>query len=184
MNNYKYKTGILLFLLLQGAVLFLMGQPAICECGYVKIWEGVVLSEGNSQHLSDWYSWSHVIHGFIFYAALWFFFPRLTFWQKLLIAMGIEVGWEIAENTPWVIDAYREQALAQGDNGDSVINSVFDALFMVLGFSLALVLPIWAVVVTALALEGWVLYSIRDNLTLNILNFIYQFEFIKWWQSG
>src|SRR3989338_9657424 len=153
MNNYKYKTGILLFFLLQGAVLFLMGQPAICECGYVKIWEGVVLSEGNSQHLSDWYSWSHVIHGFIFYAAFWFFFRRLTFWQKLLIAMGIEIGWEIAENTPWVINAYREQALAQGYVGDSIINSVFDTFSMLFGFWFARRFPVPLTVFLAIFFE-------------------------------
>lgn len=103
---------------------------------------------------------------------------------RLLLATGVEVGWELVENTPWVINAYREQALAQGYNGDSVLNSVFDTLFMVLGFGMARILPAWVTVAVALALEGWVLYSIRDNLTLNILNFLYQFDFIARWQSG
>lgn len=104
--------------------------------------------------------------------------------RRLLLAVGIESAWEIFENTSWVVDAYREQALAQNYVGDSIINSIFDTLFMVLGFGLAFVLPVWAVVVISLALEGWVLYSIRDDLTLNILNFIYHFEFIENWQSG
>lgn len=171
-------------LLLQAVILFWMGQPLICECGYIKLWEGEVLSSGNSQHLADWYSWSHMIHGFVFYFLLWFFFPRMSVGARLLIATGIEVSWEIFENTPLVIDAYREQALAQGYTGDSVLNSVFDTLFMILGFWFALTFPVWVTIALALGLEFWVLYSIRDNLTLNILNFIYQFEFINRWQSG
>lgn len=181
MNKYKY---VIVIIFLQGVTLFLMGQPLVCECGYVKLWEGVVLSQGNSQHLVDWYSFSHIIHGFIFYAVLWFLFPRMSMYRRLLLATGVEVGWELVENTPWVINAYREQALAQGYTGDSVINSVFDTLFMVLGFGMARIWPVWVTAVIALGLEGWVLYSIRDNLTLNILNFLYQFEFIEQWQVG
>lgn len=169
---------------LQGIALFFMGQPPICECGYVKFWEGVVLSPGNSQHLVDWYSFSHIIHGFVFYALLWFLFPKMPLGYRFLLAVGIESAWEVIENTPWVINAYREQALAQGYTGDSIINSVFDTLFTVLGFWFALFLPVWVTVVFALALEGWVLYSIHDNLFLNVLNFIYQFEFIARWQAG
>lgn len=169
---------------MQGVILFWMGQPLICECGYVSLWWGEVLSSGNSQHLADWYSWSHIIHGFIFYALIWFFFPKMPVKYKFLLVVGIEAGWEILENTPWLINAYREQALAQGYAGDSVLNSVFDTLFMVLGFGMARILPVWVTAVIALALEGWVVYSIRDNLTLNILNFLYQFEFIARWQRG
>src|SRR3989338_431230 len=96
----------------QALVLYAFGQPWICECGYVKLWEGVVASAGNSQHLSDWYTFSHIIHGFLFYLGLWYFFPRMSLLQRLVIATGIEAGWEIFENTPMVIQHYREQALA------------------------------------------------------------------------
>ena len=168
----------------QTAVLFLLGQPPICECGYVKLWEGVVLGSGNSQHLTDWYTFSHVIHGFLFYLALWYFFPRMPVATRFLIALGIEVGWEIVENTPWLIEHYREQALAQGYMGDSIINSLVDTLAEALGFLLAWRLPILAVVALGVGLELFVGFSIRDNLFLNVLGFFYQFEFISNWQSG
>lgn len=176
--------GALALLLVQAAVLFALGQPGICECGYIKAWEGVVLSSGTSQHLSDWYTFSHIIHGFLFYAILWRLFPRMPLWSRLLLAMGAEIAWEIAENTPWVINAYREQALAQGYAGDSVLNSVMDTLFMALGFWFASRAPVWLTVAVGLFFELWVAYFIRDNLTLNILFFIYPFEFIHEWQSG
>src|SRR3989344_2042495 len=169
---------------LQALVLFLFGQPAICECGYVKLWEGVVLSAGNSQHLADWYSFSHVIHGFIFYWILTLIAPRLSIGTRLLLAVGAEAAWEIIENTPMVIQHYREQALAQGYTGDSIINSVSDTLMMAAGFFLALRLPVWLVVVLGLGFELFVAYSIRDNLTLNVLNLIYVLPSVATWQSG
>jgi hypothetical protein len=164
--------------------LFAFGQPVICECGYVKFWEGVVRSLGNSQHLTDWYTFSHVIHGFLFYLFLWYFFPRFSIWERLVLALGIEIAWEIAENTPYVINLYRQQALAVGYSGDSVINSIFDSLAMILGFILAARLPVKVTVAVALLFEAWVGYTIHDNLTFNVLNFIHPFEAIKAWQSG
>lgn len=169
--------------------LFLLGQPWICECAgtsgaLIKIWEGDILSSGMSQHLFDWYTFSHIIHGFVFYAVLTYFFPKMSLFTKLLWSMGIEVAWEIAENTPYVINAYREQALAQGYVGDSIINSFMDLLSMIFGFFFALRMPVWVTVFIAILFEVGVGISIRDNLTLNVLNFIYQFDFIKEWQSG
>src|SRR6516162_7677464 len=136
--------GVAALLALQAFVLFLFGQPPICTCGYVKVWEGVVLSSGNSQHLID---------GFIFYVILYLLFPRMSVWQRLLIATGIEVAWEITENTPMVIQHYREQALSQGYVGDSIINSVSDSMAMIVGFVLAWRLPAWATIAIAMFLE-------------------------------
>lgn len=187
MQGLPRRTYILLglgLIALQAGILYLFGQPGICECGYIKLWEGVVLSAGNSQHLTDWYTFSHVIHGFLFYLALWYLFPRMSVAMRLLLAMGIEVGWELFENTPMVIAHYREQALAQGYTGDSIINSIFDTLAMVFGFLLAWRVPILGIIGIALALEIFVGYSIRDNLTLNILNLIHQFPSIAAWQAG
>src|SRR3954464_6554156 len=96
-------------LLVQAIVLYLFHQPIICTCGYIKLWEGSVASSGNSQHLTDWYTFSHIIHGFLFYLLLWYFFPKMPLLQRLLMAVGIEVAWEITENTPMVIQHYREQ---------------------------------------------------------------------------
>jgi len=187
MSTFTWRTRLLIgaiLLIVQATALHLLGQSAICTCGYVKLWEGVVTSAGTSQHLSDWYSFTHIIHGFLFYLLLWILFPRLSAPQRLLIALGLEISWEIAENTPYVIQAYRQQALARGYVGDSIINSLSDSCMMMLGFILAWRLPTWSIVVLALMMEIGVAYFIHDNLTLNILNFIHPFDTITQWQSG
>lgn len=172
------------FFALQALALLLFGQPPICTCGYVKLWEGVVLSSGNSQHLTDWYTFSHVIHGFLFYLALRYLFPTMPLAQRLALAIGIEAAWEVIENTPWLIEHYREQALAQGYTGDSIINSLTDTLAAAAGFLLAARLPAWSIIALGIGLELFVGLSIRDNLTLNILGFFHQFELIGRWQVG
>ena len=173
-----------MMVLLQAAVLFSFGQPPICTCGYVKLWEGAVLSSGNSQHLTDWYTFSHIIHGMLFYAFTWAAFPRLPIGYRFLIALGVEGAWEITENTPWIIGRYREQALAQGYSGDSIVNSVMDSLSMAFGFVLARRLPLWSTVALAVGMEVMVAYFIRDNLTLNVLNLLYPLDFVHRWQSA
>lgn len=173
----------ILLLALQALILHLYGQPWIAADGVVKLWEGVVLSSNNSQEIADWYTFSHVIHGLIFYAVLRYLFPSLSLGQRILIAMMVEIGWELTENTPWLIDAYRQQALAQGYVGDSIINSVSDTCAMVLGFLFASRAPVSFSISLAVFIEMWVGYSIRDNLTLNVLNFIHHFELIERWQS-
>ena len=168
----------------QALMLALFGQPLIAAEGTVKLWEGVVLGPGNSQHLTDWYTFSHVIHGIVFYAALTYLFPQLSVGARFALAVGIEAGWEVIENTPWLINHYREQTLAVGYAGDSVINSICDTAAAILGFVAARRLPVVMLVLLVLGLELFVGYMIRDNLTLNILNFLHQFDFIIAWQSG
>ncbi len=168
----------------QGAVLYFLGQPLICACGYITLYVSEIWSSQMSQQLFDWYTFSHIIHGFIFYVILWWIFPRMPFLWRLAIAIGLEAAWEIAENTPWVIEAYRQQALAKGYVGDSIINSLMDTVAMVAGFLLARKLPWKLILILAIAMEIGVAYFIRDNLTLNILGFIHTFDFINEWQSG
>lgn len=170
--------------LIQALVLVLFGQPLSCECGTIRLWAGQVLSSENSQQLSDWYTFSHIIHGFLFYALVTLLFPRSGVPFRLFLSLSIESTWEIIENTPMVINAYRQTALAQGYIGDSVINSISDTLSMVVGFLLAWRIPIALTIALALLMEFFVGYMIHDNLTLNILNFIHQFEFIRLWQLG
>ena len=143
-----------------------------------------MLSSGNSQHLTDWYTFSHIIHGFLFYLLLWLVFPKMPVSKRLLIAMGIEIGWEILENTPMVINHYRQQALAQGYTGDSIINSVVDTLAMMAGFFMARKWPVWSIVAIGLGMELFVGMMIRDNLTLNVLNLIHIFPAVARWQGG
>jgi hypothetical protein len=168
----------------QAVVEHAMGRVTICTCGYVKLWEGDINSSGNSQHLTDWYSFSHLIHGFGFYLLFWLAGRRRPVGIRFLAALTLEICWELIENSSFIIDRYRAETISLDYYGDSIINSVSDTLTAVIGFWLAYYLPVSAIVLLTIAMEIGVGYAIRDNLTLNIIMLLHPVPWIKAWQSA
>jgi hypothetical protein len=169
-------------ILVQAIVLHLLGRVWICDCGTVRLWVGDMHSSELSQQIMDVYTPSHIIHGILFYGLLRLALPRTPVLLRLAMAVGIEVAWEIAENSPPVIAEYRKQATAAGYIGDSILNSVLDTAAMMTGFALARLLPWQATVALAIIAEVTTGLLFHDNLSLNILNFIHRFPEIEAWQ--
>ncbi|NOG68750.1 DUF2585 family protein [Roseicella sp. DB1501] len=174
----------LLLILGGAAVEYAMGREPWCRCGVIRLWQGAVNSPENSQQIADWYTPSHIVHGLLFHAALAFALPRQPVRVRALIALAVEVAWEVVENSSWVIERYRAATIALDYDGDSILNSVCDMLAMLLGFWLAARLPVWLSVLLGIGLELLALAAIRDNLTLNVLMLLYPIQAVRDWQAG
>lgn len=189
-QKYKKYLYTLLFALIIIAImtiiLHLEGRISICECGYVKLWYNQIVTPEDSQHLFDWYAFTHVLHGLAIYFILWVIDrkKKLNIKTKFLIAVGIAAGWEILENSPMIIDRYRAATISLNYYGDSIINSIGDVISMSLGFWFAHKMKIWYSIVLFILIESVLAYIIRDNLTINIVMLIHPIEAIKFWQQG
>ena len=175
---------IVAIVLAAAGIQFGLGREAICKCGVVKLWHGVVQSAENSQHLSDWYTPSHIVHGIWFFALTWLVARRQPLAWRLAIAVAVEAAWEVIENTPFIIDRYRAATISLDYYGDSIINSMSDIVAMTIGFGFAASVRWWVSAVAILVMEIGVALVIRDNLFLNILMLIHPFDAIKHWQAG
>jgi hypothetical protein len=186
-DNRGLLIGLILFvaiLAVQILVERLMGRIWICECGTVKLWEGGVNTSGNSQHLSDWYTPSHIIHGFLFYWFAWLVLRSRPLGIRLGLATLVEAGWEILENSPLIIERYRTATMALNYFGDSILNSAMDTIWMAIGFFFAWRMPVWLTIAIAVAFELLTAFVIRDNLTLNVIMLVWPIDAIKAWQGA
>lgn len=182
--NKALRPALLTLLVIAGAaaILWLMGRPLLYKGGLIELWGPA--GPKQSQMLLDWYSASHLVHGFLFYAVLHVAAKRWKPGQRLLAATLVEAAWELVENSPVIIDRYREATIAMGYRGDTVLNSVSDIVMMVAGFLVAARVPVWASAMIVLVLELVPLAIIRDNLTLNVWMLLAPNEAVRAWQAG
>ncbi len=182
-SSWLYVLAIVAVLVVVAEVELGMGREPMCTCGFISLWHGAIDSQ-NSQQLTDWYTLTHIEHGLGFYALLFLVARRLPMPLRLLLAVTIEGAWEIAENSPFIIDRYRTATLSLDYYGDSVVNSVADVVAMMAGFWMARRLPVWGTVAFVVVVEALLALTIRDNLALNIIMLIRPIEVIKQWQLG
>lgn len=166
-----------------GAVELYFGRSILGPDGKFALWDNNIWGSENSQRVADVYSFSHIIHGIIFYAFLWLVARKLPLKYRFLLALIIEAGWELLENSPIIINRYREATIALGYVGDSILNSVSDVGMVVIGFIFARLSKIWLSIALIIILELGCLFWVRDNLTLNVIMLVKPVESIKIWQS-
>ena len=171
-------------LIVTAAVELWMGRLPLGPDGRFGFWEGNIWSGKPSQRFADPYTLSHSIHGMLFYAFLWLVARKLPVRYRFVGALILEGAWEILENSPLIINRYREVTISLGYVGDSVFNSLSDILFAGLGFLFAWRARVWVTIVVIVAMEVGTALWVRDNLTLNIIMLVHPLDAIKAWQTA
>src|SRR5438105_1929620 len=159
-----------------------MGRQPLGPDGRFGWWESNIWSQEQSQRFADPYSFTHVVHGLLYYALLWLVARRAPVSNRFVAAVLIEAAWEILENSPLIIDRYRAVTISLGYVGDSVLNSLSDVIMMAIGFLIAVRAPVWLSVLAAIAIEAGLALWVRDNLTLNLIMLIHPIDAIRAWQ--
>ena len=185
LKQYRWIIGIFIAaLVLTAGIELWMGRSPLGPDGKFGLWEGDIWSSENSQRFADPYSFSHLVHGILFYGFLWLVARKLPVRYRLLMALAVEAGWELLENSPLIINRYREATIALGYTGDSVLNSLSDILMMTIGFLFAFRARPWVSVAAVIVMEVGCALWVRDNLTLNIIMLVHPIDAIKAWQMG
>lgn len=169
---------------LLGLYLLWHGQPLICKCGYVKLWENDVMSAGNSQHIADWYSLSHFLHGMLIVLGWRLFFPKLPMRYAFLTGVATAVSWEVVEHSSYVMERFRESTISLGYYGDAVINSMSDATIMSIGLYTATRLSIKHILLIILLFESLSVAFAHDSLILSTIMLIHPIDAVRAWQLG
>ena len=175
---------VIAILAVTAAVELWMGRLPLGPDGRFGLWEGNIWSSEQSQRFADPYTFSHVIHGMLFYAFLWLVAPQLPVRHRLVCALALEGAWELLENSPLIINRYRETTIALGYVGDSVFNSLSDIFFAGLGFLFTWRARIWLTIAAIVTMEVGTALTVRDNLTLNIIMLVHPVDAIKAWQTA
>jgi hypothetical protein len=185
LKQYRWIIGTFIAaLVLTAGIELWMGRSPLGPDGRFGLWEGDIWSSENSQRFADPYSFSHLVHGILFYGFLWLVVRKLPVRYRLLMALAVEAGWELLENSPLIINRYREATIALGYTGDSVLNSLSDILMMTIGFLFAFRARPWVSVAAVIVMEVGCALWVRDNLTLNIIMLVHPIDAIKAWQMG
>ena len=163
-------------------LLRLEGRLWLCACGSLRLWSGQICSANNSQHFLDPYSFTHVLHGFLFFWLIAWLLSRLSTNWQLALAVAVEAGWEVFENTNFIIDRYRSETAALGYNGDTVVNSFGDILCCLIGFIVARRLGLRRSLVVFAVLELVLIVWIKDSLLLEILMLVVPIDAVRAWQ--
>ena len=168
--------------LVTGILLRLEGRLWLCACGRIQVWSGQVCSANNSQHFLDPFSFTHVLHGFLFFWLIARLLPRFSKNWQLALAIAVEALWEVFENTNFIIDRYRSETASLGYNGDTVVNSFGDILCCLVGFIIARRLGLRRSLIVFAVLEVVLIFWIRDSLVLEILTLVIPIDAVRAWQ--